>query len=167
MSGCEFCEKWLDRYLDGDLAADEIRAFEEHIASSNSCRRRLEKEKQYLSLLAEPVPVGNISARVMERLGLSRRIPLWNFRRVLVPLAAGILILAGLFLFFRREPSPPAAKEPISALWHQAGETALTMRMDTRQWYRAGLNMFTGKFLLLKEHQTLPGKVAPSEDEFI
>jgi len=164
---CEFCEKWLDWYLDGVLPPPDSRAFEEHIASSDVCRRRLEAEEKWLTLLGERLPVRDVSEKVMERLGLGRGAPFWTLRRILVPLAAGFLIVVGALFLFRGKPSPPASKEPIGALWQQAEEVALTMRQDTRDWYRAGFNMFTGDFLVSKGRERQPGQATRSENEFI
>ena len=111
---CSRIEELLVRYLEGDLADDEWRAVDEHVASCAECRRSLEtfiSLEESLGALRETVPSWKtVEARFSRRAGLEKRrsIPAFVFN---APVITGLSFVAlGVVLFLRGNVLFPALR---------------------------------------------------------
>ena len=109
---CNRIEELLVQYLEGDLADDERRTVDEHVASCAECRRSLEafmSLEESLVRLKETVPSWKTAeARFFRRASLERRrwIPAFVFN---APFIAGLSFVAlGVVLFLRGNVIFPA-----------------------------------------------------------
>jgi hypothetical protein len=117
-----FCDEALDSIeaiAAGDLAPN--RRIAEHLASCRGCGAALDSARRLDALLrgrAAPTPPAHFSSRVMNRLRHARwrseQVLDWGFNAALV--AAGLLVVAGLWVVMRRSGLAAVSNDAIELL---------------------------------------------------
>jgi anti-sigma factor RsiW len=100
------CDTWiekLDAYLDGELPAAELKAFDEHLRSCSSCAAeglaRVQLKRAVKDAGRRFTPALEFRRKVQEKIAEKPRLS-WNFRWVLVTAVLGLVLAAGLTTFY-------------------------------------------------------------------
>ena len=105
---CEDIIEYMSQSLDGCLDAEQEQLLQAHLGGCSNCTEQFEALKQTVALLHGEEPVsapGDLAARVREALD-SKPIPLigwnvFNHPQVAVALAAGLVIMVGIYAVVR------------------------------------------------------------------
>ncbi|WP_428269495.1 anti-sigma factor family protein [Haliangium sp.] len=119
---CEDIESLLQTHIDGELADDDAREVEAHLAACANCRQHAARERRFhhelrAALAPPPAPEG-----LRERMGHALDQEEWRMRgqarrsRWLLPAASSLAAAAALLLFAvspLQAPEPPVADEAV------------------------------------------------------
>jgi hypothetical protein len=104
--GCERMNKDLFSYIDGDLSLSEEITFREHMEECASCRRayhRIQNAWNALDDWEETVPSSDLRKKILEGIRPKKKL---SDVSMLIPLAAGLLIVIAAAIFFSYTQRP-------------------------------------------------------------
>jgi anti-sigma factor RsiW len=103
--GCEAWSGKLDAYIDGELSADEARAFNEHLRGCAACAaeglRRVQQKRAVQAAGQRFAPSPVFRARIEKSIA-ARRPSLWSLRMLPVLATAAAVLIAGAFFLTLR-----------------------------------------------------------------
>jgi anti-sigma factor RsiW len=150
MSECPFTER-IGIYYDGELAAREAEAMEQHIEQCAACGAELERLRKLSQLMRRiAVPVEHETMmRLHRRLDTTRRNQsMQRFAEICTALAASVLIICGAILMAERVPVVNTASMPVweSALLAPLGneQMANNLEENVAQWMVQDLSRNNG-----------------------
>ena len=121
---CKAFEELIQKKLDGDIAPDDRRRLEGHLADCADCRKALSQHEWIAETLAAASPAGEarVSAAVMERIRARRPRLQWGLA---VAAAAACVVLAVLVLVGRSASKPT---QPSVTIARQAGTISVRVQ---------------------------------------
>lgn len=116
MEKCEDIRVQMSFYLDGELHADELAAFETHLEGCPSCEQDLARERDFLGIVRAARPLHTAPEALRERVaGVLSGAPqnrLWPGRRMLALAACALLASLGAFGYWASITGTPATAPP-------------------------------------------------------